>query len=91
MEKFIKSSLEKLGLDYLDMYLVHMPFAFKMDEKTCVAATRADGSYVLDLDTDPVSVWKVRKSIARRIVAILVSRYKKDSCDGLSRRKWRSK
>ncbi|EZA54965.1 hypothetical protein DMN91_008934 [Ooceraea biroi] len=58
VEKFIKLSLGKLGLDYLDMYLVHMPFAFKMDGETCAAATREDGSYMLDLDTDPVSVWK---------------------------------
>jgi len=52
-------SLEKLGLDYLDMYLVHMPFAFKLDENTCTAATNEDGSYILDFNTDPVSVWKV--------------------------------
>lgn len=58
VERFIKLSLEKLGLDYLDMYLIHMPFAFKLDENTCTAATNEDGSYILDLDTDPVSVWK---------------------------------
>jgi len=51
--------LEKLGLDYLDMYLVHMPFAFKLDENTCTAATNEDGSYILDFNTDPVLVWKV--------------------------------
>lgn len=41
------------------MYLVHMPFAFKLDENMCAAATNEDGSYILDFDTDPVSVWKV--------------------------------
>lgn len=58
VEKFIKLSLEKLGLDYLDMYLIHMPFAFKLDENTCTAATNEDGSYILDFNTDPVLVWK---------------------------------
>ncbi|XP_024868871.1 alcohol dehydrogenase [NADP(+)]-like [Temnothorax curvispinosus] len=58
VEKFIKLSLEKLGLDYLDMYLVHMPFAFKLDENMCTAATNEDGNYILDFNTDPVLVWK---------------------------------
>ncbi|XP_076392581.1 aldo-keto reductase family 1 member A1 isoform X2 [Megachile rotundata] len=72
VEKFITLSLKKLGLDYLDMYLIHMPFAFKLNESTCTPATNEDGSYILDFDTDPVSVWKemeeqVRKGRARSI------------------------
>ncbi|XP_076666678.1 1,5-anhydro-D-fructose reductase isoform X2 [Andrena cerasifolii] len=58
VERFLKSSLEKLDLDYLDMYLIHMPFAFKLDEEACAPAVHEDGTYVLDTDTDPVSVWK---------------------------------
>ncbi|XP_076283411.1 aldo-keto reductase family 1 member A1 isoform X2 [Lasioglossum baleicum] len=58
VEKYIQLSLEKLGLEYLDMYLIHMPFAFKKDKSTYAPATQEDGSYVLDLDTDPVLVWK---------------------------------
>lgn len=58
VERFMKLSLEKLGLAYVDMYLIHMPFAFKLDESTYTAAVNEDGSYVLDLDSDPVAVWK---------------------------------
>ncbi|XP_017757416.1 PREDICTED: alcohol dehydrogenase [NADP(+)]-like [Eufriesea mexicana] len=72
VEKFINLSLKKLNLDYLDMYLIHMPFAFKLNESTYTPATHEDGSFVLDLDTDPVSVWKemeeqVRKNRTRSI------------------------
>ncbi|XP_043271577.1 probable Rho GTPase-activating protein CG5521 isoform X3 [Venturia canescens] len=72
VEKFIKLSLEKLGLDYLDMYLVHMPFAFVQDAESFAPAINEDGSYVLDVDSDPVSVWKemekqVRNGLARSI------------------------
>ncbi|XP_025160572.1 D/L-glyceraldehyde reductase-like [Harpegnathos saltator] len=59
VEKFIKLSLEMLGLDYLDMYLVHMPFAFKLDQETDAAAIDKDGNHILDFNTDPILVWKV--------------------------------
>ncbi|XP_017891581.1 alcohol dehydrogenase [NADP(+)]-like isoform X2 [Ceratina calcarata] len=58
VEKFINLSLKKLGLDYLDMYLIHMPFAFKLSESTLTPATNEDGSFLLDFDTNPVLVWK---------------------------------
>uniref|UniRef100_A0AC35G0W1 NADP-dependent oxidoreductase domain-containing protein n=1 Tax=Panagrolaimus sp. PS1159 TaxID=55785 RepID=A0AC35G0W1_9BILA len=31
VEPQIKASLEKLGLDYIDLYLIHMPVSFKQD------------------------------------------------------------
>ncbi|XP_046492338.1 1,5-anhydro-D-fructose reductase [Neodiprion pinetum] len=58
VEKFIKLSLEKLQLDYLDMYLIHMPFAFVKDPNGYAPTIDPDGFYKLDLNTDPVSVWK---------------------------------
>ncbi|XP_015585198.1 1,5-anhydro-D-fructose reductase-like isoform X2 [Cephus cinctus] len=58
VEKFMKLSLQKLGLDYVDMYLVHMPFAFVKEENADAPVICEDGSYVLDLNTDPVAVWK---------------------------------
>ncbi|CAL7949647.1 unnamed protein product [Xylocopa violacea] len=66
VEKFINLSLKKLGLSYLDMYLIHMPFAFKLNEDTCTPAVHEDGSYVLDLNTDPVSVWKEMEEQVRK-------------------------
>lgn len=55
-------SLQNLGLDYIDMYLIHMPFAFLCDKTGLAPVINEDGSYKLDLDTDPVSVWKVYKN-----------------------------
>ncbi|KAJ8670150.1 hypothetical protein QAD02_001409 [Eretmocerus hayati] len=58
VEKYINLSLERLGLDYIDLYLVHMPFAFKKDANSLAPASNEDGSFALDLESDPVSVWK---------------------------------
>ncbi|XP_076765073.1 aldo-keto reductase family 1 member A1 isoform X2 [Xylocopa sonorina] len=66
VEKFINLSLKKLGLSYLDMYLIHMPFAFKLNEDTYTPAVHEDGSFVLDLNTDPVSVWKEMEEQVRK-------------------------
>ncbi|XP_047353145.1 aldo-keto reductase family 1 member A1-like [Vespa velutina] len=77
VEKFLKLSLERLGLDYLDMYLIHMPFAFVLDKNEYAPAALDDGSYILDLDTDPVSVWKeMEKQVAKgRVKSIGLSNF----------------
>lgn len=61
VEKFISLSLKNLGLDYIDMYLMHMPFSFVQSPTDFSPATNPDGSPVLDLDADPVTTWKVWK------------------------------
>ncbi|XP_047353135.1 aldo-keto reductase family 1 member A1-like [Vespa velutina] len=77
VEKFLKLSLERLGLDYLDMYLIHMPFAFVLDKNAYAPAALDDGSYILDLNTDPVSVWKeMEKQVAKgRVKSIGLSNF----------------
>ncbi|XP_011310114.1 alcohol dehydrogenase [NADP(+)]-like [Fopius arisanus] len=58
VEKYLNWSLEKLKLDYVDMYLIHMPFAFISDDSRCAPRLNEDGSYKLDFESNPVSVWK---------------------------------
>lgn len=57
MEATLKNSLADLQLDYIDLYLIHVPFGivmgddgFKRDE---------DGLIVVDPNTDHLAVWKV--------------------------------
>ena len=52
-------SLQRLGLNYVDLYLIHMPFSFKHDANSSAPAANSDGTFVLDTESDPIQVWKV--------------------------------
>ena len=58
VEKYIKRSLDKLQLDYLDMYLVHVPFGF-VERGEELHPTNEDGTILLDKTTNHVEIWKV--------------------------------
>lgn len=58
VSKYLKRSLEYLQVDYLDLYLVHTPFAFK-DVEGNLHPTTPDGRIDMDVTTDHVAVWKV--------------------------------
>ncbi|XP_066595272.1 aldo-keto reductase family 1 member C18-like [Prorops nasuta] len=51
----LKKSLEDLGLDYVDLYLIHWPFAFKDGDD--VMPTDDKGNTILS-DTDYLETWK---------------------------------
>ncbi|PSN34751.1 Alcohol dehydrogenase [NADP(+)] [Blattella germanica] len=57
VENFLEKSLSRLQLEYVDMYLVHVPFGFVPDNTGENPAKNNDGTFVLD-DTDHVAVWK---------------------------------
>lgn len=59
MERFLKMSLERLQLDYVDLYLVHMPFSFHCNETNFTPQVNEDGTFSLDVDHDIVDTWKI--------------------------------
>ena len=63
VEVELRKSLEKLGLDYVDLYLIHWPFAIRID---------ADGKQVVDHSISVIDTWKamermVEIGLAKRI------------------------
>lgn len=58
VEKCLKKSLADLELEYLDLYLIHVPFAVPYTEGPLLK--EKNGDLVLS-DTDHVETWKVRQ------------------------------
>lgn len=59
VETFLKLSLERLGLQYVDMYLIHSPMGLMHEKDKFTVARNEDGSVVIDENTDHVATWKV--------------------------------
>ncbi|XP_030759409.1 1,5-anhydro-D-fructose reductase-like [Sitophilus oryzae] len=57
VKKYIKRSLDLLQVDYVDLYLVHTPFAFN-DVEGELHPFKPDGSIDLDVNTDHIAIWK---------------------------------
>lgn len=58
VEKFLKGSLKALQLDYVDLYLIHVPFALPETDGPFLADD--DGNLLLDTESSHVKTWKVR-------------------------------
>jgi len=59
VEKYLKRSLDKLGLNYVDMYLVHVPFGF-LEKGEEIHPVGNDGNILLDISTNHADIWKVQ-------------------------------
>lgn len=64
VSKYLKKSLENLQVDYVDLYLVHVPFAFK-DVDGNLHPTTPEGNIDMDTTTDHIAIWKVSIFIHR--------------------------
>lgn len=59
VQEYFDASLQDLGLDYVDLYLMHVPFAFQHVPGD-LHPKNPDGSMKIDFTTDLLGVWKVR-------------------------------
>ncbi|XP_039758106.1 aldo-keto reductase family 1 member A1-like [Pararge aegeria] len=57
VEEYFEASRRDLGLDYIDLYLIHVPFAFEHVPGD-LHPKNPDGSMKMDYSTDLVGVWK---------------------------------
>jgi diketogulonate reductase-like aldo/keto reductase len=66
VEWSINSSLEKLQMSYIDLFLVHWPIAAESDDNH-MPKLGADGKYIIkaDLTANPEPTWRAMESLAR--------------------------
>ena len=61
VEPAFDASLERLGLDYLDLYLMHTPFAFKPGDEQ--DPRDANGDVIYDKDTTLLDTWRAMEKL----------------------------
>ncbi|XP_018303395.1 alcohol dehydrogenase [NADP(+)] A [Mycetomoellerius zeteki] len=57
IEKWLKRSLSNLHLSYLDLYLVHTPFAYQNAGEELFHPFNEKGEIMIDADTDHLQIW----------------------------------
>ncbi|KAL7636099.1 UNVERIFIED_CONTAM: hypothetical protein RMT77_013918 [Armadillidium vulgare] len=58
VEKFLRISLKKLGLGYVDLYLIHTPIGMKGKNDDDVFPVDENGKFIVDDSTDLIAIWK---------------------------------
>lgn len=84
----LDQTLQRLGLDYVDLYLMHWPVALKTDGITdgdlLQIPTNPDGSRVVDLDWDFVKTWELMQELPNeKARAIGVSNFSINNLEAL--------
>ena len=76
MEKWLKQSLNDLQLDYLDLYLIHVPISFEEVDGD-LHPVDENGEIRLDTTTDLVAIWAEmeKQVVAGRTRAIGISNF----------------
>ncbi|CEP60659.1 uncharacterized protein LALA0_S01e16006g [Lachancea lanzarotensis] len=68
--KALEQSLDRLGLDYVDLYIMHWPLAFKTDRLSSknymVIPTNAEKKPDVDTDWNHVKTWELMQYLPKR-------------------------
>lgn len=63
VEPACRHTLKELKTDYLDLYLMHWPLAFLLDEKTGETATDKDGNFLYEKSVTLEDTWKAMEKL----------------------------
>lgn len=85
VSRFLKKTLQRLRLDYLDLYLIHHPFGIQNADDEDLYNYDDNGCSRMDKDTDHVSLWRaMEKEVeAGRAKSIGISNFNSHQIDRL--------
>lgn len=84
VEKELDETLAQLGIDYLDLYLVHWPIAFASGRGLFPKHPSIVGQVELDNDTTLVDTWKAMIKLPKsKVRSIGVSNFKIEHLEGI--------
>jgi len=81
VEKFLTASLTALQVEYVDLYLIHLPVGFQDNGDGNLFPKDYTGALLMDPSTDHISLWKVHEA---QVIVLLfwhfVSRFIANVC-----------
>ncbi|KAJ7672094.1 Aldo/keto reductase [Mycena rosella] len=84
VEKELDETLKQLGVDYLDLYLVHWPVAFPPGNGLYPPHATKEGEVALDLETSLVDTWKAMIALPKsKVRNVGVSNFTIEHLEGI--------
>ena len=72
VEKFLGLSLQNIGMNHVDLYLIHWPIGFSYYDDPLQIRPKKSGKLDLDFSTDLVAIWRAMENVCDKGLTRLI-------------------